>query len=179
MSGREQDLARIEAGLKAAGEVLTDFTPGAIEHTKKAGGDPVTEADLAVNRVLLERLPSAGEGWLSEETADEPSRLTRDRVWVVDPVDGTREFVAGIPEWCVSVGLVENGRAVAGGILIPAREMMILGSLESGVTLNGQARTVRPLTGLDGATVLASRSEVRRGEWARFDDGPLRVEPTG
>ena len=176
---REDDLRRIEQALRRAAAVLADFTPGKIEHRLKDGGDPLTEADTAVNEVLLAELPRAGEGWLSEETVDDPKRLECERVWIVDPIDGTREFIAGIPEWCVSIGLVEGGKAVAGGIRIPAREMTVLGSIESGVTVNGRPAGVRPVNSLDGAEVLASRSELRRGEWDRHSKGPIRVTPTG
>jgi myo-inositol-1(or 4)-monophosphatase len=176
---REQDLGRIEQALRRAREILDQFTPGEVEHKRKSGGDPVTEADTAVNDALLELLPRAGEGWLSEETVDDPARLERERVWVVDPLDGTKEFVQGIPEWCVSVGLVEEGRAVAGGICIPSRDLLILGSLETGVRANGKPCSTRELTALEGARVLASRSEVGRGEWERFREAPFEVVPMG
>src|ERR1700740_1558794 len=94
-------LQRIEAALKAARIVFSGFTPGAIEAEYKIGHDPVTEADRAVDAVLRKELLREGEGWLSEESVDDLSRLERDRVWVVDPLDGTREFVSGIPEFCV------------------------------------------------------------------------------
>src|SRR5579859_6651956 len=96
-------LARIEAALEAARTVFARFTPGAIETEYKAGHDPVTEADRAVDAVLRRELLRQGEGWLSEESVDDLSRLDKKRVWIVDPLDGTREFVAGIPEFCVSV----------------------------------------------------------------------------
>jgi myo-inositol-1(or 4)-monophosphatase len=176
---REEDLGRIAEALEKARSILSDFTAGAVEHRVKQGDDPVTEADLRVNDAMLACLPQEGEGWLSEETADEPSRLDRRRVWVVDPLDGTREFVAGIPEWCVSIGLVEDGRAVAGGILNPTTDQCVIGSLETGVTLNGAACHARPLESLEQTEILASRSEVKRGEWARFDDAPFKVLPMG
>ena len=113
----EHDLTRIER--RSARTAVADFTPGAIESVLKTGGDPLTEADLAVNEVLLKSLPQPGEGWLSEENADDAARLKCSRVWIVDPIDGTREFIQGIPEWCISVGLVEGGRPVAGGIFNP------------------------------------------------------------
>src|SRR5258707_5863464 len=113
-------LARIEAALGASRAVFSRFTPGAIEAEYKAGHDPVTEADRAVDAVLRQNLLRDGEGWLSEESVDDPSRLEKNRVWVVDPLDGTREFVAGIPEFCVSIGFVENARPAAGGICNPA-----------------------------------------------------------
>jgi myo-inositol-1(or 4)-monophosphatase len=175
---RADDVRRIGEALLRAERALAPFEPGEIGHRLKEGGDPVTEADLAVNRVL-ESLPRDGEGWLSEETVDDASRLSRSRVWVVDPVDGTREFVAGIPEWCISIGLVEDGVAVAGGICSPAAGRTVLGSLETGVALNGEPCRTRPRTSLDGAEILASRSEVGRGEWKRFDGAPFRVRPLG
>ncbi len=176
---RAEDLERIARALEAAREVLEDFTPGAVDVTLKSGGDPVTEADRRLDEVLLELLPAAGEGWLSEETRDDPARLACERVWVVDPLDGTREFIQGIPEWCVSVGLVVNGRAVAGGILNPAAGELFLGSLETGVTLNGEPVTARSGASLEGAVVLASRSEVKRGEWERFFGREFEVVPMG
>ena len=176
---RREDLERIGEALREAQDVLARFTPGEVAHRSKQGGDPVTEADLAVNEVLQRILPCRGEGWLSEETADDAGRLGRERVWVVDPVDGTREFIEGIPEWCVSIGLVEGGRAVAGGICIPPTGQTVLGSLETGVTLDGSECRTRDLDDLVGAEVLASRSEFKRGEWKQFDGAPFSVKPTG
>jgi myo-inositol-1(or 4)-monophosphatase len=173
------DLSRIEAALAAAAEALLPFTPGHIEASMKQGNDPVTAADLAVNDVLASLLPRPGEGWLSEETADSEERLAARRVWVVDPVDGTREFVMGIPEWCVSIGLVIDGRPVAGGIMSPAAGHTILGSVDDGVTLNGVAVQTTRTDDLAGCLVLASRSEVRRGEWARFFSTPISVRNMG
>jgi myo-inositol-1(or 4)-monophosphatase len=176
---RSADLQRIGEALRLAGEVLERFTPGEIAHTVKAKGDPVTEADEAVDAVLKSTLPQPGEGWLSEETIDDPSRLGRPRTWIVDPLDGTKEFVQGIPEWCVSIGLIEEEQPVAGGILVPTRGLTILGSLETGVTVNGEPARVRTHTRLDGVRVLASRSEVRRGQWERFANAPFEVQPMG
>jgi myo-inositol-1(or 4)-monophosphatase len=176
---RERDLERIEAALETARGILARFTPGEVQHRRKTGGDPVTEADTAVNEALRLELPRRDEGWLSEETTDEPARLACQRVWVVDPLDGTREFVQGIPEWCVSVALVEAGRAVAGGICNPAAGQTIVGAAETGVRLNGQPCRARSLASLAGREVLASRSEVERGEWGRFDAAPFRVRPMG
>ncbi|HDK45480.1 MAG TPA: 3'(2'),5'-bisphosphate nucleotidase CysQ [Actinobacteria bacterium] len=173
------DLSRIEQALRRAGETLDAFTAGAIESVLKEGGDPVTAADLAVNEVLAGILPEQGDGWLSEETADDPSRLSCRRVWVVDPVDGTREFIAGIPEWCVSVGLVEDGMPVAGGIYAPTSDRLILGAVGEGVTLNGEPTRISPVVDLRGALVLASRSETKRGEWERFHTAPISVRNLG
>lgn len=172
-------LHRIESALDAARQVLTRFTPGEIEYEYKIGHDPVTEADRAVDEVLRRDLLRDGEGWLSEESVDDLGRLEKNRVWVVDPLDGTREFVAGIPEFCVSVALVENGKPVAGGICNPATQETFIGSLETGVTYNGKPAHPSQRKSLEGALVLASRSEVKRGEWEAFSNGKFRVRPMG
>src|ERR1051326_2808482 len=86
-------LQRIQSALDAAREIFLRFTPGAVATEYKAGHDPGTEADRAVDAVLRQNLLRDGEGWLSEETADSPERLDKQRVWIVDPLDGTREFV--------------------------------------------------------------------------------------
>jgi myo-inositol-1(or 4)-monophosphatase len=172
-------LPRIEAALAAAAEVLQGFGGETLRVEHKPGAGPVTEADRAVNEVLARVLPADGEGWLSEESRDDPRRLEKRRVWAVDPLDGTREFIAGIPEWCVSVGLLEDGRPVAGGVVNPATGEVFLGSLETGVTYNGRDARVSGRQSLEGAVVLASRSEVDRGEWARFRDSAFTVRPVG
>lgn len=173
-------LARIDAGLRAAVEVLGEFRAGVVRSEDKSGGrGPVTEADRAVDRVLLEMLPRDGEGWLSEETADDAVRLGRRRVWVVDPLDGTKEFVEGLPEWCVSVGLVEDGRAVAGGIANPATGELFLGAVGRGITYNGRRTGVSARPTIEGAIVLASRSEIGRGHWQRYQSAPFVVRPMG
>ena len=161
-------LARIAQALEETRAVFARFTPGAVEIEYKAGQDPVTEADRAVDAVLKRVLLQPEEGWLSEESVDDLIRLERRHVWVVDPLDGTREFVKGIPEWCASVAFVEDGRAVAGGIYNPATDEVILGSIGTGVTYNGKPAMPTPKSGIDGATVLASRSEIKRGEWEEF-----------
>jgi len=172
-------LKRIEAGIEAARTVFARFTPGAIETEYKIGHDPVTEADRAVDAVLRQNLLREGEGWLSEETVDDLSRLDKSRVWVVDPLDGTREFVQGIPEFCVSIGYVENGRPVAGGICNPATNETIIGAIDCGVTYNGKPAKPSQRTTLKGSLILASRSEVKRGEWQQFQSGEYQIRPMG
>ena len=178
---RVDDVARIREGLLAAADAVRPFRPGSVDFQRKeVTGDPVTAADHAANVVLREILPRKGEGWLSEESADDATRLGRQRVWVVDPIDGTREFIEGIPEWCVSIGLVEDGAPVAGGIFNPVTGEMVIGSVESGVTYNGAAARVTSPGGDSRITVLASRSEIRRGEWgAAMADESFEVRACG
>ncbi|MGH9642669.1 MAG: 3'(2'),5'-bisphosphate nucleotidase CysQ, partial [Terriglobales bacterium] len=139
----------------------------------------VTEVDKTVDAVLRDQLLRDDEGWLSEESVDDSSRLGKKRVWIVDPLDGTREFVAGIPEFCVSVAMVEDGIPVAGGICNPATNEIFLGSLDAGITYNGKPARASQRTSLDGAVILASRSETKRGEWKRFDNSSVIVRPMG
>lgn len=172
-------LDRIQSALLAARAVFERFTPGAIEAEYKVGHDPVTEADRAVDAVLKQHLLRDGEGWLSEESVDDLSRLDKNHVWVVDPLDGTREFVQGIPEFCVSIGYVEKGLPIAGGICNPATNEVIVGSRETGVTYNGAPARPSRRTQLHGAVVLASRSEVKRGEWKSMESADFVIRPMG
>ncbi len=172
-------LVRIERALEQARVIFDRFTPGEVQAEFKAGHDPVTEADRAVDAVLRQNLLRDGEGWLSEESADDLSRLERQRVWVVDPLDGTREFVMGLPEFCVSIGFVENGRPVAGGIYNPATKETFLGAVDAGVLYNGKPARPSQRASLDGAVILASRSEVKRGEWKQFENGPCKIQAMG
>lgn len=175
----DADICKIEAALDAASEALRPFVSGAIEASFKQGDDPLTEADLAVDDAVKGVLASSDDGWLSEETADSPVRLGYRRTWVVDPLDGTREFVKGIPEWCVSIGLVEDGIPVAGGILAPAAGLRIVGAIDRGVTLNGRATTASATSSIQGALVLASRSEVKRGLWEPFFASDISIRNMG
>lgn len=176
---REDDLRRIGEAVEQSRRILQRFTPGAVAYRLKAPGDPVTGADLEVNEFLQRSLPRTGERWLSEETADDASRLDKPRVWIVDPVDGTRQFVAGVPEWCVSIALIEEGRAVAGGLCNPAAGQTLVGAAGIGLFLNGEPCRTRSRDTLVGAEILASRSEVERGEWERFEGAPFRIRPVG
>jgi myo-inositol-1(or 4)-monophosphatase len=172
-------LERIQAALDQAKQVFSKYTPGEIAAEYKAGWDPVTQADKELDAVLRKNLLRPGEGWLSEEHADDLSRLQNERVWVVDPLDGTREFVAGIPEFCISIAFVERGTPVAGGICNPASNEVFLGSLERGVTYNGSRTQASRRSSLNGATILASRSETARGEWEQFQNAPFKIQPMG
>ncbi len=176
---RLDDLLRIERALEASADLLSRSVPTTVRVERKAGGDPVTEADRAVDDLLRRILPGPGDGWLSEETDDDRKRLECRRVWVVDPLDGTRQFLAGIPEWCVSIALVLDGQAVAGGTCNVATGETFLGGLGRGVRENGRPVRVSDRRDLAGARVLASRSEHGRGEWDRFHGAPFDVEPKG
>jgi myo-inositol-1(or 4)-monophosphatase len=180
MSSGSEILGRIESALNKAVGVLSHFPFDRVKvDCKTSDGSPITEADRAVNRTLRESLLRDGEGWLSEEDTDGVERLDKERVWVVDPLDGTREFIAGIPEWSISVAMVEGGQAIAGGVCNPGKREMFLGSKDTGVTYNGERVYASQKDCLEGAVVLASRSEVECGEWASYQKAPFVIRPTG
>jgi myo-inositol-1(or 4)-monophosphatase len=176
----QNDLDRIVAALDAGGKVYRSRSMENVRVHKKRGGDAVTDAELQVNQLLFEMLVQDGEGWLSEEDVDNEDRLRRSRIWLVDPLDGTKEYVARIPEWCISVALMEDGAFVAGGIYNPQTDELIYGSREIGVVCrNGQAPNPEKKILPRGPLVLASRSEVERGEWKRFSQGPFQTLAMG
>jgi len=118
--------------LKVAREVAA-FDMQGIKVTHADNGDPTTTLDHRINQIIHDTLPRGGEGWLSEETKDDSRRLSERRVWIVDPIDGTREFVQNIPEWAVSIGLAVDHEAVAGGVLNPCTGELFLGSVADGL----------------------------------------------
>ena len=130
---------------------------GEFDRWNKAGGSPVSEVDLAVDAFLRERLTALAPdaGWLSEETADAPDRLAKRRVWVVDPIDGTRDFVRGRDGWCVSVALVEDGRATVGVLDASARRQVWRAGEGLGAWLGTERLRAGARTRLAGARIPA------------------------
>lgn len=123
----------------------------------KADSSPVCEIDLAVDErlkaILGEIAPDAG--WLSEETADDPARLDRRRLWCVDPIDGTRDYVRGRKGWCVSIALIEDGAPVFGVLYAPARDEIWVAERGAGASLNGDPVHASTRTIFAGARVPA------------------------
>ncbi len=175
----EELLERVQTALAAARAVYQSFDGDKITELKKAGGDPLTEVDMALDSALKESLLANGDGWLSEETVDNSTRLDRDLVWIVDPLDGTREFIDGLPEFCTSIGAVVDGVPIVGGIINPAAGLEIVGGLGIGLTCNGvPVEKTRPAVG-NVTRVLASRTEVGRGRWEMVEAAGIDVEPMG
>jgi len=165
---------------KAAGAAIMQYYKSSFTVEDKSPDNPVTDADYAADTLLHQRLtarlPEAG--WLSEETVDQPDRLQKEKVWIVDPLDGTKEFIMGIPEFAVSVALVENGQPILGVIYNPASAELFYGVRGSGVFLNGNRAQVTRRDQLEGARVDASRSECKRGEFEPFED-MLKIQIIG
>lgn len=139
-----------EAGQLALARFRTDFA-----RWEKTPGSPVCEVDLEVDRMLRARLSALlpDAGWLSEETADNPDRLKHERIWVVDPIDGTRDYIRGRPGWAVSVALVEHGLPVIGILDAPARDEIWRAAAGRGATLNARAIRASVRTQFAGARV--------------------------
>ncbi len=164
---------------EAGAIALKDFRDGgtttaAVEF--KDGGSPVTDADKRVDDFLRAQLSAAAPeaGWLSEETADSRERLTRELVFIVDPIDGTRAFMAGDPRWGVCIALVKGGKPVLGIVHMPALALTYAARIGNGATLNGKPIAVRPSAPPDGALVAGPPKLLRA-----LSDGGLafRAEP--
>ena len=166
---------------RAAGEILLRYYGGNYDLSDKGEGNPVTSADLeadaCLKKILLGAYPEYG--WLSEETADDARRLQKQRVWIVDPMDGTKEFVQQIPEFAVSIALVEGGIPVVGAIFNPAAAELLVATEGGGTFLNGKRVYCTESNHLTDATLIVSRSEEKRGEVAPFQDKVAEVKAVG
>src|SRR6187551_1594670 len=154
------DRTRLGEICREAGRMALRQWPGAghaLDSWEKVPGSPVCTADLEVDaflrRELGQLLPAAG--WLSEETADDPKRLARDLIWIVDPIDGTRDFIAGRAGWAVSVALISAGKPLIGQLFAPARDEEWSAVAGQGAVLNGQRLAASTRGALPGARVPA------------------------
>jgi myo-inositol-1(or 4)-monophosphatase len=142
--------------VQAAGAIALKFFKGPLKHWTKGPGDsPVTAADIAANDLLHKLLVEPGDGWLSEESENDPTRLAAKRVWVVDPIDGTRDYLRNRPGWCVSVALVEDRVPVLGVLAAPMRNELWTAERGRGSFRNGERLRVSPRAELSGARVPA------------------------
>ncbi len=157
------DLELLASVGKEAGAVALSYFRRNPTTWVKANDSPVSDADIAVDRLLSERLRAARPeyGWLSEETADDSSRRGTNPVFIVDPIDGTREFLAGRNGWAVSLAVVINGRPIAAALIAPALRETFLAGLGTGATLNGRQIAVNQRDALLGATLAGPRRYLR------------------
>lgn len=148
--------AKLETAVREAGTLaLSMFRKPIKTWTKGPALSPVSDADIAVDALLRERLTAGPDAfaWLSEETADDPGRLTARYLWVVDPIDGTRAYIAGEPDWAVSAALIENSRPVAACLYAPALEQFFAARSGAGSMVNGAAMAATRGAHLDGIRV--------------------------
>lgn len=143
----------LEEVMEAAGALALSMFATDLKTWTKGNNSPVTEADLAVNRLLQSRLTALDPaiGWLSEESVDSPDRLAARRLWVVDPIDGTRGFMAGSADWAISVALVENDAPVLAALFAPVSAELFLARRGRGATRNGSPLAIAGRAALRGA----------------------------
>jgi myo-inositol-1(or 4)-monophosphatase len=179
--GLKDDLALLASAAMAAGAVaLRFFRPGAettAAITYKDGNSPVSEADIAANAVLETMLRQArpDHAWVSEESADDPGRIAAERVFIVDPIDGTRAFIAGKLEWCVSAALIIGGRPAAGVIHLPALGITYQAAHGLGASAGGKALACSSQARLEGALCAGPKSALEQLQ--RLASGDLRLAP--
>lgn len=151
----DQTVRHLAEAARAAGALALSFFRTDLKSWNKQNDSPVTEADIAVDRLLQDALGSLNPeyGWLSEESADTPDRLARRRVWIVDPIDGTRAFMGGEPDWAISLALIEAGRPIAAALYAPVTDEMFLSAAGRGTSLNGRSMRATPRATLEGAAI--------------------------
>lgn len=134
---------------------------------KPGGEGPVTEADLAVNEMLERDLLAArpSYGWLSEETEDSAERLTREHVFIVDPIDGTRSFAEGSRTWAHSLAVAQNGVVTTAVVYLPKRDLLYAAAADEGASLNGEPIEVSRPADLNEATILAAKPNLKPQHW--------------
>ena len=158
-----------EAAIEA-GSVILNYYNADYEIQEKGYHNPVTtadhEADTRLKEILLNARPDYG--WLSEETVDSRERLEKERVWVVDPLDGTKEFIEGVPHFVVSIALVENGQPTIGILYNPVTGETFTAKQDEGAYLNGEPIHCIAKEKMSEMVILNSRSETRRGLWEPY-----------
>ena len=177
----QAQLQQAIAATREAGALTLQHFGGSQEVAYKDRGDPLTAADLQADAYLKQALRDLRPdcGWLSEETVDDRQRLTKEAVWIVDPIDGTREFVEGIPEYVVAVALVEGGVPTLAVIYNPAQEEVFAAVSGSGTFRNGRRVFCSEVQSLSQAAVVVSRSETKRGEIDPFRPHLGAIRPVG
>lgn len=167
---REHEIKQVlNDAVRAAGALALDFYEKRPDHWFKANNTPVSEADIAVNDLLGEALRSAlpDYGWLSEESQDTPERFERDRVWVVDPIDGTRAFLRGEPHWTISVALVEHGVPIMAAVFNPVSDEFYQAQADGGASLNDVPIAATDRGSLEDCKLIAHRDVIQRPDWPK------------
>ena len=170
----------INASVKA-GEIIMKYYCDEYEIKEKGYHNPVTTADNEADSFLKSELISArpNYGWLSEETVDSDDRLGKERVWIVDPLDGTKEFIEGVPQFVVSIALVENGLPIIGVLHNPVTKEIFHASEGDGVYLDNSVHKCSKKESTKDMIILNSRSETRRGLWEPYKKHFKELKPIG
>ena len=157
---------------KSAGHVIMKYYQTKLDITHKSPNNPVTKADYEANeeikKILTFNYPDYG--WLSEETKDSPERLKKEYVWIVDPIDGTKEFIEGIPNFSISIGLVQNGIPILGVLYNPATEEIFYAKKTQGAYYNNKLVTCSLKKDISDICTVISRSELQAGLWNKYNN---------
>lgn len=161
------DLTLIAEAAREAAGVALRFWKQDPQVWDKGDQGPVSEADLAVNALLTARLRAARPdyGWLSEETPDDIARLSADRVFIIDPIDGTRAFIAGEDNFAISIAVAERGHVVAGAVMLPAKNRLYTGEIGGPALCDGQSIMASGRSDLSGAEILATKANMTADHW--------------
>ncbi len=180
MYEKELEVA-IEAARRAGAAIAEIYDAKDTSHVEKSDDrGPLTEADTRSNTILIEAIQSAfpTDAILSEETKDTPERLDKRRAWILDPLDGTREFTLQIPEFVVSIGFVVDGEIAAGVLYNPASRELFTGLVGGEATWKGSPCRVSGHQAFEGARFLVSRSEYKKGWFDKYKD-QVALTPMG
>jgi myo-inositol-1(or 4)-monophosphatase len=171
-----RDAQLLQDTVREAGALALSLFRTELKNWIKGSSSPVSEADIAVNDLLEARLRSATPdyGWLSEESVDDADRLTRRRVWIVDPIDGTRGYLAGREDWCVSVALVEDTAPLLAAVYAPVSEEFFFALRGQGATLNGAKLRATPGSAIDFPRIAGPKPLVER---LRTEPGEITLHP--
>lgn len=171
MPSAASDLPLLEAAAREAGALARELLRKPLDIKSKGEAGPVTNIDLAIDKLLTERLRGARPdyGWLSEEAPDDPAaRIGKARVFMLDPIDGTAAMIAGSPQFTISIGIVEHGRAFAGAIYNPSSDDLYLGAPSEGAWLNGRPMRASQHDLIEGMMMIGQRSRFdRAGIWPK------------
>jgi myo-inositol-1(or 4)-monophosphatase len=180
MSYRRELEVALDAA-REAGEILLRHYQGETESWEKSEDNPVTLADLESDRAITARLRAAfpDDGVLSEESLSDPARIAKRRVWIVDPMDGTKEFTRKIPEFAVSIALAENGEPIIGVVRNPAADVTVWASKGDGTFRDGERVRVSSATRLESSVMIASRTEISRDRFEHHEGWFGEIRPLG
>jgi len=175
----ERELIAAEQSAREAGSAVMGLFRGKFDIREKSKNNPVTTADLEANRIIREKIQKffPQDGWLSEEDQDTSRRLSLSRVWVVDPIDGTKEFIEGVPQFAISIAFVVEGRPAVAIVYNPAKDQFYKAAAGQGAFLNDQNIRVTPRADINGALLLVSRSEPQKKFQAFVDR--CDIKPVG
>jgi myo-inositol-1(or 4)-monophosphatase len=177
-----EELIAGKVAARNAGKILMKHFSASDKKVKyKSLNNPVTIADHEADQYLSEFIGGEfpNDGWLSEETVDTKERLEKSRVWIVDPLDGTKEFIEGISHFSISIALVEDGCPVIGIVYNPYTEEMFYAEKDKGAYFNGSNVNISIKEKLSDSSIVVSRSEYRKKLWDEYKEDFSAIKPIG